>query len=244
MTTARANEALPLLRRGAPSAPARTTRASLVALVIAIAAVLAAVAVAGGSFRFLASASAGSLENPKPLENLGDAVPDRSLHVGPRGRSRFHAARLGQGEDDANPKMVEPEADENANTSEDSKLGGSQSNSRSNFRAHNLEPSRLDPPSMSSVANETAALGCCSFFSDVVGYVSDPESAAEDAGNLAGDGFNSAVGAVEDAGNLAVGAAAVGGVNFCMIKGRQPRAQQRQWQQNWRRLDLNLPRGR
>ena len=205
MTTARANEALPLLRRGAPSAPARTTRASLVALVIAIAAVLAAVAVAGGSFRFLASASAGS------LENLGDAVPDRSLHVGPRGRSRFHAARLGQGEDDANPKMVEPEADENANTSEDSKLGGSQSNSRSNFRAHNLEPTRLDPPSMSSVANETAALGCCSFFSDVVGYVSDPESAAEDAGNLAGDGFNSAVGAVEDAGNLAVGAAAVGG---------------------------------
>ena len=69
MTTSRASEAQPLLRRERPSAAARATRASLVA--VAIAAVLAAVAVAGVSSRFnnvLASSSLGSLDAA-----LGDA---------------------------------------------------------------------------------------------------------------------------------------------------------------------------
>ena len=110
MTTAsRASEAQPLLRRERPSAAARATRASLVA--VAIAAVLAAVAVAGVSSRFnnvLASSSLGSLDAA-----LGDAgAPARSLHVGARGHSRFHAARLG--EEDAEPIIPRASAPEPA----------------------------------------------------------------------------------------------------------------------------------
>jgi hypothetical protein len=136
MTTApRANEAQPLLRRERPSAAARATRASLVA--VAIAAVLAAVAVAGVSSRFnnvLASSSLGSLDAA-----LGDAgAPARSLHVGARGHSRFHAARLG--EEDAEPiipRASAPEPADDPDSDDDARAMGG-------FRATALDPARFD----------------------------------------------------------------------------------------------------